>query len=63
MESQFTVWAIIFTEKDLPIPSNLWDWTMGSALFLDEGKASAYAAELNEVDNEYVHSIIELHVF
>jgi hypothetical protein len=63
METQFTVWAIIFTEKDLPIPSDLWDWTMGSALFVNRDKASAYATELNEADAIYVHSIIELHVF
>jgi len=63
MKSQFTVWAIIFTDASLPIPSTLWDWKLGSAIFTTQEKASAYAKELNEMDSFYLHSIIELNVF
>lgn len=63
MESQFTVWAICFIDKDFFIPTDLTEWQLGSALFSDRAKALAYADELNEYDSLHVHSIIELHVF
>lgn len=59
----FTVWAIVFTDKNFTVPANLWEWELGSAMFATQEKASAYAKELNETDAFYVHSVIELHVF